>query len=90
MKADPLGQLRRVVDFLARPSKDITLEEMIRRTEFGAMQSGEMAGQYQGPATRRAGKTGGWRAKFTPAQNALFAEKLEPALERNGIRFRYD
>lgn len=89
LKADPAATLKRAADFLGLPAAPSALETAVQRSALDVLKAKEQATDVLKvqrtdiPVVRKGG-SGGWRAVFTDAQQAAFAARLGPTLERLG------
>ena len=90
MHIDKRGTLERIIDFVGVPVASERLDQIIRDTDFEAMKKSGMDKQYQPSMTRRQGKAGGWKTRFTVEQSERFDRELDAPLRARGINMIYE
>lgn len=89
MRRDPRGAVDQITAFLG-PVDQARIDQVLRDTDFQAMQTNQLADQYQPIMKRRQGGIGGWKDKFTVAASDLFDEIFDKPLRERGIVLSYE
>jgi hypothetical protein len=86
---DNRGALERIAEFVG-PVQPGVLDSMLAVMDLKAMKQAGLDKQFQPSMTRREGKIGGWKKRFTVDQSERFDELIDKPLRASGIDLVYE
>lgn len=93
LRANPVGEMRRVVRFLGKPVTEARFAGIVEAARFENMRSSGLAVQINAGGSSgklmRDGSVGGWMKHLSPSQSALFDVQILPALTQAGLELPY-
>jgi hypothetical protein len=95
VKADTLGFVKQLAEFLDKPVSSARAEEIVSKSEFNNMRNNELTDQINVPHVfrdranqfMRKGVVGGWKSELTVHMSELIDEAIVARLAENGIVF---
>lgn len=95
VKADTLGFVEQLVDFVGKPVSPARIEEIVSKSEFNNMRKNELTDQINVPHVfsdranqfMRKGIVGGWKSELTVQMSELIDDVIVARLVENGIVF---
>ena len=85
MQVDPLGQIKKLADFLGIETDDASIERVARLSSFESMRG--QAGESEAASHLRKGVSGDWKTHFDQELFEDFKDIYHSQLAGTGIQF---